>query len=136
MGKAEQESDRGSVCWKLHKTREEGTMGFYERLLQEAAQEAEVNPEREEQRRRQARKCQRMQAYVNSRRRAVIDEGGYVTAEEVQRDQERQLADLQALRGLVSGGVRSMGASYRLAWLRRKYPVEYAHLRDIEISSE
>jgi hypothetical protein len=115
--------------------RKEDTMGLYERLLQEAAQEAEENPEREEQRRRPARKCQRMQAYVNSRRRAVLDEGGYVTSEEVQRDQERQLADLQVLRGLVSGGVRSFGAGYRLARLRRKYPVEYAHLRDIEISS-
>lgn len=56
-------------------------------------------------------------------------------SQEVHQDQERHLADLQALKGLVNGGVRSMGASYRLVWLRRKYPVEYAHLRDIEISS-
>jgi multidrug resistance efflux pump len=116
--------------------REEDRVGLYERLLQEAAQEAEENPEREEQRRRQARKRQRMQAYVNSRRRAVLDEGGYVTSEEVQRDQDRYLADLQALRGLVDGGVRSMAAGYRLAWLRSKYPVAYARLRDIKISSE
>jgi hypothetical protein len=32
--------------------------------------------------------------------------------------------------------VRSMGASYRLARLRSKYPTEYARLRDIEISGE
>jgi hypothetical protein len=111
-------------------------LGLYQRLLQEAAQEKEKkNPERTEQRRRQANKRQRMQVYVRSRRRAVTAEGGYVTSEEAQQVPERHLADLQALRGLVSGGVRSMGASYRLAWLRRKYPVEYAHLRDIEISS-
>jgi hypothetical protein len=111
-------------------------MRLYERLLAEAVQEAEENPEREERRRRQARKRQRMQAYVNSRRRAVIDEGGYVTLEEMQQEQERPMADLQALSGLMSGGVRSFGAGYRLAYLRSKYPVEYARLRDIEISGE
>jgi hypothetical protein len=36
----------------------------------------------------------------------------------------------------VSGGVRSFGGGYRLAYLRSKYPVAYAHFRDIEISSE
>ena len=111
-------------------------MGLYERLLQEATQEAEENPEREEQRRRQARKRQRMQAYVNSRRRPVVHGGGYVTSEEIREEQERHLADLQALRRLVSGSVKSMGAGYRLAYLRNKYPVEYAHFRDIEISGE
>ena len=102
-------------------------MGLYERLLQEAAQEEQKeDPGRE--------KRQRMHAYIRSRRR-VVPSGGYVTSEEVQQDQERHLADMQALCALVNGGVRSMGASYRLAYLRRKYPVEYAHLRDIEISS-
>ncbi len=102
-------------------------MGLYQQLLQEAAQEEEKeNPEWE--------KRQRMRAYVRSRRKDMSG-GGYVTSEEIQEDQERHLADLQALCGLVNGGVRSMGASYRLAWLRRKYPVEYAHLRDIEIGS-
>ncbi len=75
-----------------------------------------------------------MQAYIRSRRRSLATSGGYVTSQEIKKDQERHLANLQALCGLVNGGVRSMGASYRLAWLRRKYPVEYAHLRDIEIS--
>jgi hypothetical protein len=111
-------------------------MGLYERLLAEAVQEAEENPEREERRRRQTRKRQRMHTYVNNRRKAVLHEGGYVSSEEVQRVQEKHLADLQALRGLVGGGVRSFGAGYLLAWLRSKYPVEYARLRDIEISSE
>jgi hypothetical protein len=116
--------------------RKEDTMGLYERLLQEATQEVEKNPEREEQRRRGAAKRQKMQAYVRSRRRAVTAEGGYVISQEIQEEQDRHLAPLQTLRGLVSGGVRSRGASYRLAWLRSRYPVEYAHLRDIEISSE
>ena len=107
-------------------------MGLYERLMQEATQEVEENPEREERRRRQARKRQRMQAYVNNRRRPIAHEGGYVTSEEVQRVQERHLADLRTLSGLVNGGVRSFAAGYRLACLRSKYPVEYAHLKDIE----
>jgi hypothetical protein len=116
--------------------REEDTMGLYERLLAEAVQGSGENPEREEQRRRQARKRQRMQAYVNNRRRAVLDKGGYVTSQEIKKEQEWHLADLRTLSGLVNGGVRSFGAGYRLAWLRSKYPVEYAHLKDIEMSSE
>jgi hypothetical protein len=111
-------------------------MGLYERLLQEATQEAEENPEREEQRRRGAAKRQRMQLYVTSRRRSGVHEGGYVTSEEIREEQERHLADLQALCSLVSGGVKSMGAGYRLAYLRSKHPVEFAHFRDIEISNE
>ena len=107
--------------------RQEEELGLYQRLLAEAAQEEEKeDPGRE--------KHRRMRAYVSSRRR-VVSGGGYVTSQEIKKEQERYLADLQALCGLVNGGVRSMGASYRLAWLRRKYPVEYAHLRDIEISS-
>jgi hypothetical protein len=110
-------------------------MGLYERLLQEVTQEAEENPERDEQRRRGAAKRQRMQTYVNRRRRRATS-GGYVTSQEMEEEQDRHLADLQALYGLVSGGVSSFGAGYRLAYLRNKYPVEYARLRDIEISSK
>jgi hypothetical protein len=112
-------------------------MGLYERLLAEAAQEKEPgDPEQEEQRRWQAHKRQKMQAYINSRRKPVPEGGdGYVTAEEMKKEQERYLADLKTRTYLTSGGVRSMGASYRLVYLRNKYPVEYAHLKDIEISS-
>jgi hypothetical protein len=110
-------------------------MGLNERLLQEATQEAEENPEREEQRRRQAHKRQGMQAYTKRRRMPVAGGGGYVNSEEIREEQERHLADLRVLYGLVRGGVRSFGAGYRLAYLRNKYPVEYARLRDIEISS-
>lgn len=102
-------------------------MGLYERLLAEAAQaEEKEDPGRE--------KHQRMRAYVSSRRR-VVPGGGYVSSEEIREEQERYLADLQALRNLMVNGGRSLGEGYRLAYLRSKYPTEYAHLRDIEISS-
>jgi hypothetical protein len=105
---------------------QEEELGLYERLLAEAAQEEKENPGRE--------KRQRMRAYVSSRRR-VVSGGGYVTSEEMKEEQERYLAELQALRTLMVNGVRGLGGNYRLAYLRSKYPVEYAHLRDIEISS-
>ena len=107
--------------------RQEEELGLYERLLAEAAQaEEKDDPGRE--------KHRRMRAYVSSRRR-VVSGGGYVTSEEMKEEQERYLADLQALRNLVVNGVRGLGGGYCLAWLRRNYPVEYAHLKDIEISS-
>ena len=64
----------------------------------------------------------------------MSDGGGYVTSEEIQEEQKRCLADLQALRSLMVNGGRVRYGSYRLAYLKRKYPTEYAHLRDIEIS--
>lgn len=110
-------------------------MRLYERILQEAAQEKEKeNPEQEKQQRRRAYKRQKMRAYIRSRRRsAVASSGGYVSSEEIQEEQERHRADLHALCNFMTGGVRSTGAGYRLAHLRNKCRVEYAHLRDIEI---
>jgi hypothetical protein len=107
--------------------RQEEKLGLYQRLLAEAVQEERENPERE--------KHQSMRAYIRSRRRAMSG-GGYVTSEEIQEEQERYLADLQALRSLVVSGTRGPYGGYRLAYLRNKYPTEYAHLRDIEISSD
>ncbi len=104
-------------------------MSLYERLLVEAAQEEEKeNPQREKQQ-------ERMKAYVRSRRKDIPG-GGYMTSEEMQEEQERYLADLQVLRSLVINGGRGPNGGYRLAYLKRKYPTEYAHLRDIEISSD
>ena len=104
-------------------------MNLYERLLAEAGQEEEKeNPEREI-------RQEKMRAYIWSRGRADPADGGYVTSEEMQEEQERYLADLQALRSLMVNGVRGPNGGYRLAYLKRKYPTEYAHLRDIEISS-
>jgi hypothetical protein len=110
-------------------------MRLYERILQEAAQQKDKeDPEREEQQRMRDRKHQKLRSYI--RRRAVPESSGYLTSEEARKEQERHLADLQALGDLLICGVRSLGAGYRLALLRSKYPMEYAHLRDIEISSE
>ena len=105
-------------------------MGLYERLLEEAAQKEEEkeNPQRG--------KHERMQAFVRSRRRAVPGGGGYVTSEEIQEEQDRYLTDLQALRSLMANGAREPYGGYRLAYLKSKYPTEYARLRDIEISSK
>jgi predicted phage gp36 major capsid-like protein len=105
-------------------------MGLYQRRQREAAQKEEKeNPQRQ--------KHERMQLYIKSRRRGSPGGGGYVTSEEMQEEQERYLADMQALRSLmVNGGVRGLGGGYRLAYLRSKYPTEYAHLRDIEIRSK
>jgi hypothetical protein len=102
-------------------------MNLYERLLAEADQEGEKeNPERE--------KHQSMRAYIRSRRKSIPG-GGYVTSEEIQEEQERYFANLQRLCSLMINGSRGTNGGYRLAYLRRKYPTEYAHLRDIEISS-
>ncbi len=104
-------------------------MSLYEQLLDEAAQKEEKeNPQMEKQQ-------ERMKAYIRSRRRAVPG-GGYVTSEEMRKEQERYLADLQTLRNLLVDGARGPYGGYRLAYLKRKYPTEYAHLRDIEISSK
>jgi hypothetical protein len=109
---------------------EEEELSLYGRLLAEAAQaEDKESPQRE-------KRQERMRAYIRSRRRAIPEGGGYVSSEEIQEEQERYLADLQALRSLMINGSRGLGGGYRLAYLRRKYPMEYTHLRDIEISSK
>lgn len=105
-------------------------MGLYERLLQEAAQEKEKGMENPEQERHQ-----RMRAYIRSRRRSAVAGGGYITSEEIQEGEQRHVADLQAFCNLLICGVKGPAGSYRMAHLRRKYPVEYAYLRDIETSS-
>ena len=104
-------------------------MGLYERLLAETAQ-----PEEKEN--LEWQKHERLQAYIKSQRRGSPGGGGYVTSEEIREEQERYLTDLQALRNLLLNGVRGPYGGYRLAYLKRKYPMEYAHLRDIEIGSK
>lgn len=110
--------------------RQEEKLSLYERLLAEASQKEEEteSPQRE-------RQQERMRAYVRSRRKATPG-GGYVTSEEMREEQERYLADLQALRSLMVNGVRDLGEGYRLAYLTSKYPTDYARLRDIKISSK
>jgi hypothetical protein len=108
--------------------RQEEELSLYERLLREAAQAEEQEiPQREKQQ-------ERMRAYIRSLRKDISGGGGYVTSEEIQEEQERYRADLRALRNLLVNGARGPYGGYRLAYLKRKYPTEYAHLRDIEIS--
>lgn len=86
-------------------------MGLYERLLAEVAQaNARENRERE-------KRQERMRVYLRSRRRAVPEGGGYVPSEEMREEQERCLADLQALRNLLINGARGSYGGYRLAYL-------------------
>jgi hypothetical protein len=105
-------------------------LGLYQRLQRETSKKKgkESPPERE-------KRQERMRAYIRSRRRTVSGGGGYVTSEEIQEEQERHLTDLQVLRILMINGARGPNGGYRLAYLRSKYLTEYAHLRDIEISS-
>jgi hypothetical protein len=104
-------------------------MRLYEQLLQEAAQEKEKETADRE-------KHQKMRAYIRRHSRSTVTGGGYVISEEIQEGEQRHLAHLQVLCDFLIWGVKGLAGSYRMAHLRRKYPVEYAHLRDIEISSE
>jgi hypothetical protein len=97
-------------------------VGLYERLLQEAAELPE-DPNRE--------RNERMSTYLRNLRRRVPEGGGYVTSEELEQEQERYLTDIRSLRTLLSNGPSGMAGGYWLGYLKSKYPIEYAHLRDI-----
>jgi hypothetical protein len=97
-------------------------MGLYERLLQEAAELPE-NPNQE--------RNKRMSAYLRSWKKPVPEGGGYVTSEELEREQERYVADIRSLNTLLINAPSGMAGGYWLGYLKSKYPIEYAHLRDI-----
>jgi hypothetical protein len=102
--------------------RGEHTVGLYERLLREAAELPEdLNRERNE----------RMNVYLRNLRRPVPEGGGYVTEEELEQERERYLTDVRKLRALLVNPPTGIAGGYWLAHLRRKYPTEHAHLRDI-----
>lgn len=97
-------------------------MGLYERLLQEATElPKDPNWKRNE----------RMSAYARSLRRPVPEGGGYVTSEELDQEHERYLTDIRKLRAFLINPPTVIAGGYWLAHLKRKYPTEYAHLRDI-----
>ena len=99
-------------------------MGLYKRLLQEAAELPEdLNQERNE----------RMSSYLRNLRRPVPKGGGYVTSVELEQEQERFLTDIRKLRALVINSPSGMAGGYWLGYLKSKYPIEYAHLRDIRV---
>jgi hypothetical protein len=97
-------------------------VGLYERLLQEAAELPE-DPNR--------KRNERMFAYLNTLRRPVPEGGGYVTTEELEREQERYLTDIRKLRAFLIRGPSGMAGGYWFGYLKSKYPAEHAHLRDI-----
>jgi hypothetical protein len=112
----------GFLWFLLRRRRGEHIVGLYERLLQEAAELPE-DPNRE--------RNERMSAYLRNLRGPVLEGGGYVTKEELEQEQERYLTDIRKLRALLVNPPGGMAGGYWLARLKRRYPTEYAHLRDI-----
>jgi hypothetical protein len=121
---SEPSSERASgfLWFLLRRRRGEHIVGLYERLLQEAAELPE-DPNRE--------RNERMSAYLRNLRGPVLEGGGYVTKEELEQEQERYLTDIRKLRALLVNPPSGMAGGYWLAHLKRRYPTEYAHLRDI-----
>jgi hypothetical protein len=72
--------------------RGEHAVGLYVRLLQEAAELPE-DPNRE--------RNERMSTYVRNLRRTLPEGGGYITSEQLEREQERYLTDIRNLNTLV-----------------------------------
>jgi hypothetical protein len=97
-------------------------VGLYKRLLQEAAELPE-DPNRE--------RNERMSAYLRSRKKPVPEDGGYVTSEELRQVREKYLTDIRTLRTLLINQPSDMAGGYWLGYLKSKYPIEYAHLRNI-----
>jgi hypothetical protein len=97
-------------------------LGLYERLVQEGAKLPE-DPNRE--------RNERMSTYLGNLRRPVPEGGGYVSSEELEQDRERYLTDIRSLRTLLIHAPSGMAGEYWLGYLKSKYPIEYAHLRDI-----
>jgi hypothetical protein len=93
--------------------RGEHIVGLYERLLQEAAQLPE-DPNRE--------RNERMSAYLRNLRGPVPEGGGYVTSEELEREQERYLTDIRKLRAFLIKGPSGMAGGYWFGYLKSKYP--------------
>jgi hypothetical protein len=101
-------------------------MGLYERVLQEAAELPE-DPNR--------KRNERMSTYLRNLRRSV-PEGGYVTKEELHKEQERYLREVRSLSSLLVNRPRSLGGKYWLGCLKRKYPAEYNVLETIRMFGE
>ena len=98
-------------------------MGLYERLLQEAAELPE-DPNR--------KRNERMSTYLRNLRRP-IPEGGYVTKEELHKEQERYQREVRSLASLLINSPHCLGGKYWLGYLKRKYPAEYNVLETIKM---
>jgi hypothetical protein len=99
-------------------------MGLYQRLLQEAA-ELPVDPNQ--------KINERISAYLRSLRRSVPEDGGYVTKEELHKEQERYLREVRSLSSLLIRSPCDLGGKYWLGYLKRKYPAEYNVLEAIRM---
>jgi hypothetical protein len=97
-------------------------VGLYERLLQEAAELPE-DPNRE--------RNERMSTYLGNLRRPIPEGGGYVTTKELEQERDSYLTDIRKLRALLINSPSGMAGGYWFGYLKRKYPIEYAYLRDI-----
>jgi hypothetical protein len=102
-------------------------MGLYERLLQEAAELPE-DPNR--------KRNERISAYLRSLRRPLPEGGGYVTKEELHKEQERYLREVRSLCSLLVNSPGTLGGKYWLGCLKRKYPAEYNVLETIKMFGE
>jgi hypothetical protein len=107
--------------------RGEHEMGLYERLLQEAAALPE-DPNR--------KRNERMSTYLRNLRRPIPEGGGYVTKEELEKEQERYLREVRSLSSLLIRSPGDLGGRYWLGHLKRKYPAEYNVLATIKMFGE
>jgi hypothetical protein len=102
-------------------------MGLYERLLQEAAELPEDPNEK---------RNERISNYLRSLRRPLPEVGGYVTKEELHKEQERYLREVRSLSSLLIRSPCDLGGKYWLGYLKRKYPAEYNVLEAIRMFGE
>jgi hypothetical protein len=102
-------------------------MGLYQRLLQEAAE----LPEDPNQKRNE-----RISNYLRNLRRPIPEGGGYVTKEELLKEQERYLREVRSLSSLLIRSPGDLGGRYWLGYLKRKYPAEYNVLEAIKMFGE
>ncbi len=96
-------------------------VGLYERLLEEKRILKEADTEESRERRK---RLGRMSAYVE-RQRKTVPAGGYVTAEELQEDEEKRMRELRMLKGFMHRGASGLASGYAYGALRSKYRKEY-----------
>jgi hypothetical protein len=102
--------------------RREAILGSLTTSPQEAAELPE-DPNRE--------RNGRVYAYLRNLRRPAPEGGGYVSTKELEQERDSYLPDIRNLRTLLINSPGGMAGGYWVGYLKRKYPIEYTHLRDI-----
>jgi hypothetical protein len=74
--------------------------------------------------------------YLRNLRRPIPEGGGYVTKEELHKEQERYLREVRSLSSLLIRSPGDLGGRYWLGYLKRKYPAEYNVLETIKMFGE